>query len=73
MTYGALAVLQPLIDRRYGLYLPIGAPDLRDLAALAAILLGGVVAGFSFLIELAFLEGRSRLDGYDVTSLIRYD
>ena len=35
--------------------------------------LGGVVAGFSFLIELAFLEGRSRLDGYDVASLIIYD
>ena len=35
--------------------------------------LGGVVVGFSFLIELAFLEGRSRLDGYDVASLIRYD
>ena len=46
VTYGALAVLQPLIDKRYGLYLEIGAArTLRDLAALAAILLGGVVAG----------------------------
>ena len=45
LTYGALAVLQPLIDRWYGLYLSIGLPDLRDLAALAAILVGGVVAG----------------------------
>ena len=35
--------------------------------------LGGVVAGFAFLIELGFLDGRSRLAGHDVRSLIRYD
>ena len=34
--------------------------------------LGGVVAGFLFLIELSFLPGRERLAGYDVVSLIRY-
>jgi adenine phosphoribosyltransferase len=32
--------------------------------------LGGTVAGCHFLIELAFLDGRSRLAGYDVRSLI---
>ena len=34
--------------------------------------LGGVVAGFGFIIELTFLDGRKKLDGYDVASLIQY-
>lgn len=34
--------------------------------------LGGVVAGVSLLIELAFLNGRSQLGDYDVRSLIVY-
>ena len=35
--------------------------------------LGGTVAGVVFLIELTFLNGRDKLVGYDVHSLIRYD
>ena len=35
--------------------------------------LGGQVLGCHFLIELAFLHGRDRLEGYDVRSLIRYE
>jgi adenine phosphoribosyltransferase len=35
--------------------------------------LGGEVVGCAFLIELGFLDGRSRLDGYDVHALLRYD
>ena len=34
--------------------------------------LGGIVAGVLFVIELSFLSGRERLDGYDVHSLIQY-
>jgi adenine phosphoribosyltransferase len=34
---------------------------------------GGVVAGCAFVIELAFLHGRDRLDAYDVHSLVTYD
>lgn len=34
--------------------------------------LGGVVAGVLFVIELTFLNGRERLEGYDVYSLIQY-
>ena len=34
--------------------------------------LGGVVAGVLFVIELGFLQGRARLSGYDVHSLIQY-
>jgi adenine phosphoribosyltransferase len=34
--------------------------------------IGGTVAGIVFVIELDFLKGRNRLDGYDVFSLIRY-
>ena len=35
--------------------------------------LGGVVVGCHFLIELAFLPGRERLEGYDVQALVTYD
>ncbi len=34
--------------------------------------LGGQVTGLGFLIELGFLDGASRLDGYEVASLLRY-
>jgi adenine phosphoribosyltransferase len=34
--------------------------------------LGGIVVGVLFVIELTFLNGRERLDGYDVHSLIQY-
>jgi adenine phosphoribosyltransferase len=34
---------------------------------------GGIVAGVAFLIELSYLDGRSRLDPYPVVSLITYD
>jgi adenine phosphoribosyltransferase len=33
---------------------------------------GGEVAGLAFIVELTFLPGRDRLQGYDVLSLIRY-
>ena len=35
--------------------------------------LDGVVAGCAFLIELGFLNGRSKLAGYEVSSVLRYD
>jgi adenine phosphoribosyltransferase len=35
--------------------------------------LGGEIAGVSFLIELAFLNGRKHLSQYDIHALIRYD
>lgn len=34
---------------------------------------GGTVAGLRFAVELDFLNGRSKFDGYDVRSLIHYD
>ena len=34
---------------------------------------GGTVAGLLFAVELDFLNGRSKFDGYDVRSLIHYD
>ena len=34
--------------------------------------LGGVVAGFGFIIELTFLDARKKLVGYEVASLIQY-
>jgi adenine phosphoribosyltransferase len=35
--------------------------------------LGGTIVGIGFLIELEFLQGRKKLGGYDVFSLIRYE
>jgi adenine phosphoribosyltransferase len=34
--------------------------------------LGGVVAGIAFLIELTYLEGKQKLNGYDVLTLMQY-
>jgi adenine phosphoribosyltransferase len=44
-------------------------------AATAALVrkLGGEVAGASFAVELAFLNGRAKLPGIDVYSMIQYD
>ncbi|MEK7817677.1 MAG: adenine phosphoribosyltransferase, partial [Actinomycetota bacterium] len=34
--------------------------------------LGGEVVGISFIVELEFLNGRGKLEGYDVLSLVKY-
>jgi len=34
---------------------------------------GGIVAGIGFVIELSFLHGRKKLEGFDVFSLLQYD
>jgi adenine phosphoribosyltransferase len=34
--------------------------------------LGGVVAGIAFLIELSYLDGRSKLDKYDILTLMTF-
>src|SRR6202522_2576404 len=34
---------------------------------------GGKIAGLGFAIELTFLHGRQKLEGYDVFSLLQYD
>lgn len=33
---------------------------------------GGTVVGLGFVVELEFLPGRSKLDGYDIRSLLKY-
>jgi adenine phosphoribosyltransferase len=33
---------------------------------------GAQVAGYAFLVELGFLDGRRKLDGYEVRSLVRF-
>lgn len=35
--------------------------------------LGGVIVGCAFLIELSYLEGKSKLKDYDVLTLMKYD
>ncbi|MEH7350885.1 adenine phosphoribosyltransferase [Gottfriedia acidiceleris] len=34
--------------------------------------LGGIVVGVAFLIELSYLEGRKKLEGYDIFTLMTY-
>lgn len=36
-------------------------------------MLGGTVTGLGFVVELTFLNGRGKLGGYDVFSLLQYD
>jgi adenine phosphoribosyltransferase len=35
--------------------------------------MGGVVAGFAFVVELAVLKGRKNIDGYKIVTLVRYE
>jgi adenine phosphoribosyltransferase len=34
--------------------------------------MGGTVEGIAFVVELTFLNGRQKLPGYEVTSLLQY-
>jgi adenine phosphoribosyltransferase len=34
--------------------------------------MGGTVAGLAFMVELTFLKGRQKLDGYKMTSVLKY-
>ncbi len=43
--YLALFALQPLIDARFGLFLPLTPPTPREVALLAGVVIGGTVAG----------------------------
>jgi putative ABC transport system permease protein len=45
LFYTALAILRPLIDRMYGLDLPLSLPTGWELAVLAGIVAGGVLTG----------------------------
>ena len=42
-------------------------------AAKLVEMLGAKVHSFAFLVELAYLGGRDRLQGYDILALVRYD
>jgi adenine phosphoribosyltransferase len=35
--------------------------------------LGGIIAGLGFVVELTFLNGRKKFEGYDVFSLLQYE
>jgi putative ABC transport system permease protein len=45
LLYTALGILQPYVDRTYGLHLAIDPPTARELWTLAAIVLAGFLAG----------------------------
>jgi adenine phosphoribosyltransferase len=44
-----------------------------EATAKLAASLGAEIAGLGFVIELDFLKGREKLEGYEVTSLLHYD
>jgi putative ABC transport system permease protein len=46
MLYAVLAIIRPLVDARFGLYIEIGWPSPREAAALAAVIVAGLVAGW---------------------------
>ena len=45
LMYAALVVLQPLIDKYYGLFIPLNPPTVYELGLLGAIIVAGLVAG----------------------------
>ena len=63
--YVLLFSLHPLLDSRFGLYLKVDAPDLRECAILLGIVLAGVAAG---LIPAWRAYRRSLADGMSIRS-----
>ena len=43
--YTALIILQPLIDRQFGLYVPVNAPTAYEISLLCGIVVAGILAG----------------------------
>ena len=81
---GTSLTLMPPADRSGGLMIlmmiriteRIPSPATMALTATGALsfaLLGGTVVGCAFLVELGFLDGRRRLEGFDVHALVTYD
>ena len=64
-VYVLLFTLQPLLDNRYGLYLKVDTPSVRECAILAFIVIAGVVAG---LIPAWRAYRRSLADGMSIRS-----
>ncbi len=63
LIYAALVMLRPLIDRLYGLYLPLSAPTGPEILTLAAIVVAGFLAG---LIPAVLAYRRSLADGMSI-------
>ncbi len=51
----------------------LGTGGTAEATAKLAESLGGEIAGMGFVVELDFLNPRSKLQGYDVFSLLHYD
>ena len=45
LLYLSLAVAQPIVDARFGLFIGIGLPTARDITILALVVLAGLIAG----------------------------
>ena len=49
LLYGALALLQPLIETRFGLFVPLEVPGVREFGLLAMVSGAGLVAVVSLI------------------------
>lgn len=43
LLYIVLAIIQPMVDRAYGLYLPITAPGIQELTVIVAVIAAGAI------------------------------
>jgi len=60
LLWALLALLQPLVDSRFGLYLPLGLPTAQEWMTLGIIVSGGILAGF---VPAALAYRRALADG----------
>jgi len=65
MLYSSIWVAQPLIEKNYGLFIPITAPNVRELGMISVLLAASVLVG---LVPAYFAYKNSLADGMSVRS-----
>ena len=65
MLYSSIWVAQPLIEKNYGLFIPITAPNVRELGMISVLLAAGFLVG---LVPAYFAYKNSLADGMSVRS-----
>ena len=63
LFYGVLVALQPIIDARFGLFMPITVPSSKDWLVLCYVMIGSIVAG---LVPAFMAYHRSLADGMTI-------
>jgi putative ABC transport system permease protein len=65
MLYSSIWVAQPLIEKNYGLFIPITAPNVRELGMISVLLAASFLVG---LVPAYFAYKNSLADGMSVRS-----